>query len=461
MSDKQPKTQKYLPFPEESRGEAPRPTDGGSEPLTAKRRTESSASTGQWMEEVCSRLNLRLALKRVRANKGGPGIDGMTVAELPAYLKGHWPILQEQLLVGTYEPKPVKRVEIPKEGGGVRTLGIPCVLDRFIQQAVLQVLQPRWDPTFSDHSYGFRPGRSPHQAIARAQSFVAEGYAIVVDTDLKNFFDEVNHDMLMGRVAKRVADKRLLKLLRAFLNAGMMIGGVVSQRVKGTPQGGPLSPLLSNLLLDDLDRELERRGHRFVRYADDCNIYVRTARSGHRVMKSVKDFVTRKLKLKVNEEKSAVGTARERKFLSFRIGTSSEPTKRRIARQALTKFKMRVKERTRGTRGQSIEQVVEGLAVYLRGWIGYFGFCETPSTLRSLDAWVRRRLRCLLWRQWKTGKRRYQELRKRDVNADLAAKTAGSPQGPWHLSRSWALNYALPNAFFRSLGLPSLADRHA
>src|SRR5438876_872071 len=315
MSDRRQKNQLVLAFPAEGRSEAPRAAEEGTESLVAKRGTESSAITEQLMEEVCERENCKQALRRVRANKGSPGVDGMTVHKLAGHLKQHWPAIREQLLTGTYKPQPVKRVEIPKPDGGVRKLGIPTVLDRFIQQAVMQVLQRRWDRTFSEHSYGFRPGRSAHQAVAQAQQYIVAGYSWVVDLDLEKFFDRVNHDKLMGQVAKQVEDKRLLKLLRAFLNAGVMENGLVSPSVEGTPQGGPLSPLLSNLVLNELDRELERRGHRYLRYADDCNIYVRSQRAGQRVMESITRFITQKLKLKVNETKSAVARPQERKLL--------------------------------------------------------------------------------------------------------------------------------------------------
>jgi RNA-directed DNA polymerase len=410
------------------------------------------------MEEVVERKNLGEALKRVKVNKGSPGIDGRTVGALPGYLKEHWPTIREQLLSGTYRPQPVKRVSIPKPDGGTRNLGIPTVLDRFIQQAVLQVLQGRWDPTFSEHSYGFRPGRSAHQAVSRAQEYIAGGYGWVVDFDLEKFFDRVNHDRLMARVAQRVADKRLLKLLRAYLNAGVMEDGLVSPTREGTPQGGPLSPLLSNLVLDELDRELESRGHRFVRYADDCNIYVRSERAGQRVMESVKRFIHRRLKLKVNDSKSAVARPQERKFLGFSF-TAGKELKRRIAPKALRRFKERVRELTRRTRGVSLEQMVEETARYLRGWIAYFGYCQTPSVLNHLDSWIVRRLRCVAWKHWKRGRRRFTELRRRGVSKTLAAKTAGSAHGPWRLSRSPALSYALPDSFFRSLDLPKIALR--
>ena len=418
---------------------------------------ESPARTDRLMEEVCERENLKEALRRVKANKGSPGIDGMTVGVLADYLKQHWPAIREQLLNGSYKPQPVKRVEIPKPFGGVRKLGIPTVLDRFIQQAVMQVLQGRWDRTFSEHSYGFRPRRSAHQAVAQAQRYIAEGYSWLVDLDLEKFFDQVCHDKLMGQIAKRVADKRLLKLIRAFLNAGVMENGLISPSVKGTPQGGPLSPLLSNLVLDELDRELERRGHRFVRYADDCNICVRSERAGHRVMESITRFITQKLKLKVNEAKSAVARPRLRKFLGFSFTDGPEP-KRIIAPQALERFKRRIREITRRAKGVSIKTTIEELAPYMRGWRSYFGFCETPEVLVSLTRWIRLRLRSALWRQWKTPRRRRAALLELGVRPRLARNTAGSGKGPWHLARSKALSGGLSNAYFRSLGLPSLVE---
>ena len=354
-------------------------------------------------------------------------------------------------------PKPVKRVEIPKPDGGVRKLGIPTVLDRFIQQAVMQVLQQQWDRTFSESSYGFRPGRSAHQAVAQAQQYIAEGHGWCVDLDLEKFFDRVNHDKLMGQIAKRVEDKRLRKLIRTFLNAGVMENGLVSPSVEGTPQGGPLSPLLSNLVLDELDRELERRGLRFVRYADDCNIYVRSERAGQRVMESLTRFITTKLKLKVNEAKSAVARPQERKFLGFSFATGSG-VKRVIAPKALDRFKQRVREITRRAKGVSLEATMAELAPYLRGWRGYFGFCETPEVLIGLTRWVRLRLRAALWRQWKTPRRRRAALLNLGVRPQLASNTAGSGRGPWYLARAKALSVGLSNARFKSLGLPTLLD---
>lgn len=457
MGRKRRKNQLLLAFAAEGRDEFPRAAVEGTELPAAKQTTESPTQMGSLMEEVCQRDNLWKALKRVQANKGAPGVDGMTVRQLPKYLKRHWPKIRDQLLAGIYRPQPVKRVEIPKPDGGVRKLGVPTALDRFIQQAVQQVLGGRWDRTFSEHSYGFRPGRSAHQAVAQAQAYIAEGYGYTVDMDLEKFFDRVNHDILMGRVAKRMEDKRMLKLIRAFLNAGVMENGLVSPSDEGTPQGGPLSPLLSNLLLDDLDRELERRGLRFVRYADDCNIYVRSRRAGERVLPSITRFLTGKLRLKVNESKSGVARPAERKFLGFSFTRGKQP-KRRIAPKTLLRFKKRIRELTKRNRGVSLQRMVEQLRRYLIGWRGYFGFCQTPSVLRNLDSWIRRRLRCFQWKLWKRGKTRFAELRRRGVGKDLAAQTAGSSRGLWHISRSPALSIALPGAYFDSLGLPRLSE---
>ncbi|MEH2522205.1 MULTISPECIES: group II intron reverse transcriptase/maturase [unclassified Bradyrhizobium] len=422
---------------------------------------ERPAVAGPSMEDVVERENLKKALARVKRNKGTAGIDGMNVDDLSAYLKEHWPTVRVQLLEGIYKPQPVWRVEIPKPSGGMRLLGIPTVLDRFIQQAVMQVLQADWDGTFSETSFGFRPKRSAHQAVERAQTYIASGHAIVVDIDLEKFFDRVNHDILMGLVAKRVADKRILKLIRGFLTAGAMEGGLVSPTEEGTPQGGPLSPLLSNLMLDVLDKELEKRGHRFVRYADDCNIYVRSQKAGERVLAGIERFIEKRLKLKVNKAKSAVAKPSVRKFLGFSY-TSGRKPRRRVAPQAIARFKARIRELTRRTRGRSLAQIVKELSVYLIGWRGYFGFCQTPSVLRALEEWIRRRLRAIAWKQWKCGPARFAELRRCGVGRDLAARTAGSPRGPWRLASSPALTTAMPIAFFGSLGLTSITElRHA
>ena len=447
-----------LAFPAEDRGDAPKTVEEGTETLAAKRKSESPAGTERLMEEVCELENCKQALKRVMANKGSPGVDGMTVDQLPDYLKQHELEIGEQLRNGTYQPKPVLRVEIPKPEGGVRKLGIPTAVDRFIQQAVLQVLQKRWDPTFSEHSFGFRPGRSAQQAVHQAQQYIAEGHCWVVDLDLEKFFDRVNHDRLMAAVAARVADKRMLKLIRAFLEAGVMENGLVSAVDEGTPQGGPLSPLLSNLVLDELDQELERRGHHFARYADDCNIYVDSERAGQRVMESVTRFITNRLKLKVNQAKSAVARPRQRKFLGFSFTSEREP-RRRLAPKAIDRFKAKIRELTRRTRGISLQEMVKQVTTYLRGWLGYFSDCQTPSVLQRLESWLRRRLRSVVWKQWKRGRTRFRELRKRGVDKDLAAQTAGSPHGPWRIAQSPALTIALPNAYFAKLGLPPMVVR--
>jgi RNA-directed DNA polymerase len=436
--------QEVLAFPVEGRSDAPKTTEKGTETLVAKRKTESLAGTERLMEEVCELENCKQALQRVKANKGSPGVDGMTVDELPEYLKQHGPEIGEQLRNGTYQPQPERRVEIPKpDGNGVRKLGIPCALDRFVQQAVLQVLQKRWDPTFSEHSHGFRPGHSARQAVREAQQYIAEGHGWVADLDLEKFFDQVNHDRLLAAVAERVADKRMLKLIRAFLEAGVMEDGMVSPVDEGTPQGGPLSPLLSNLVLDELDRELERRGHHFVRYAADRNIYVSSERAGQRVMESITRFITQRLKLKVNQAKSAVARPGQRKFLGFSF-TSERKPRRRIAPKAIVRFKERIREQTQRTRGSSLTQMVKEIATYLRGWLGYFGDCQTPSVLQSLESWLRRRLRSVVWKQWKRGRTRFRELRKR---------------GPWRIANSPALSIALSNAYFAELGLPPMIVR--
>jgi RNA-directed DNA polymerase len=379
VGEQQQKSQYCLVFDGEDKGEAPKGPAEGTEAPPATDTSERSADDEYLMEKVCELANIEAALKHVLRNKGAPGADGMAVEDLPAHLETHWPAIRGRLLTGTYRPQPVRRVEIPKPGGGVRLLGIPTVQDRLIQQAVLQVIQPRWDGTFSDNSFGFRPGRSAQQAVARAQSYIEQGYGIVVDLDLEKFFDHVNHDILMSLVAKRESDKRLLKLIRAFLTAGIMEDGLVTRNEEGTPQGGPLSPILSNVMLDVLDRELESRKLHFVRYADDCNIYVRSLRAGQRVMESVKEFLTRKLKLKVNPEKSAVGKPSKRKFLGFSFQVVKDTVKRRLAPKTIERYKERVRDITGRNRGVSLQRMTAELASYINGWRGYFGFCQTPS----------------------------------------------------------------------------------
>jgi len=409
------------------------------------------------MEEVVERENLKAALRRVRQNKGGPGTDGMRTEELLPYLREHWARIREELLAGTYRPQPVKRQEIARRGGGSRRLGIPTVLDRFIQQATLQVLQPRFDPTFSEHSYGFRPGRSAKQAIAKAQRYVEEGRRGVVDVDLERFFDRVNHDVLMGRLAKRIEDKRMLRLIRRYLEAGVMAEGVVIERHEGTPQGGPLSPLLANVLLDEVDKELEKRGHAFVRYADDCNVYVRSRKAGERVMA----FLRKKygqLRLRVNEEKSAVARVITRRFLGIAFWRGAGGAlRRRVADKALEAMKDRVREITGRSRGRSVRQVVGELSRYLTGWRAYFRMAETPEVFRNLDEWIRHRLRQVHLRHWQTTQRAYEELRARGAPEELARRVGVRCQRWWYHS-THAVHIVLTKEYFDGLGVPRLAS---
>ncbi|MGY3621769.1 group II intron reverse transcriptase/maturase [Bradyrhizobium sp. USDA 10063] len=450
MNGKRQTNQQQLASGTEGRGETPAAATGGAEPSVAMTATESPAFPEHLMEEVCSRENLQRAWKRVQGNKRGPGVDGMTIDVAKAFLREHWPAIRLHLLNGNYQPRPVKRVEIPKPDGGVRRLGVPCVVDRLIQQAVLQVLQEQWDPTFSEHSYGFRPGRSAHQAVAQAQRYIAEGYDVVVDLDLERFFDRVNHDILMSRVAARVTDKRVLKLIRAYLNAGVLEDGLIRPVDEGPPQGGPLSPFLSNIVLDDLDKELARRGHRFCRCADDCNIYVRSHRAGERVMASITRLLTDKLRLTVNEAKSAVARPEERKFLGFSIANDALRRKRSLS------SKDRVRDITRRTRGTNLERIIKDLSPYLIGWRGYFAFCQTPRVLTNLEAWIRRRLRMYLWRQWRNGHKRFTELRRLGITKFAASIAAGSPTGLWRMSGHPAVQHALRNHFFDARGLPRI-----
>jgi group II intron reverse transcriptase/maturase len=399
-----------------------------------------------------------LALKRVRKNKGSPGIDGMTLEELPGHLAKEWTRLREELLAGSYQPKPVKRQEIPKSNGGVRELGIPTVLDRFIQQAILQVLQPKIDPSFSEHSYGFRPGRDAHGAVRAAQKYIQEGRTWVVDIDLERFFDRVNHDVLMGRVAKRVTDKRLLKLIRSYLVAGIMVHGVVMERDEGAPQGGPLSPFLANVLLDEVDKELERRGHAFCRYADDCNVYVRSERAGGRVMEALKKDYG-KLRLRVNESKSAVARPWDRKFLGYSFYETPEgEVRRRIAPKALVVMKDRIRQMTCRTRGRTLREVVRELREYLPGWRNYFRLSEGPwNPFLDLDKWIRRRLRMFQLSQWKNFRTIVRELRSRGVGPESAVAAARQVGRWWRTAAHPALHAAFPTRYFDSLGVPRLA----
>jgi group II intron reverse transcriptase/maturase len=408
------------------------------------------------MEPAVERRNCLAALKRVKANRGSPGIDGMTVEELPAYLKANWLRIREELLAGRYQPQPVKRVAIPKPGGGERELGIPTALDRFIQQLLLQVLQPQFDPTFSDASYGFRPGRRAHDAVRRAQGYVQEGRRFVVDVDLEKFFDRVNHDVLMGRLERRIADKRVLGLIRRYLSAGVLAQGITSERHEGTPQGGPLSPLLANVLLDEIDKELERRGHAFVRYADDLNIYVRSKAAGERVMAALRRLFAN-LRLTVNEAKSAVARATERQFLGFSLWVAKgRVVKRRIAPKAMSRMKDRVRQITSRSGGRSLTRVCEELGVYLAGWKAYFRSTETPGVLADTDKWVRHRLRALQLVHWKRGRTVYRELVARGMSHDAAAQVAANTRRWWRNS-AMAIHIALPRALFDRLGVPRLA----
>ena len=418
-----------------------------------------SKSANTLMEQALSSQNMREALKRVERNKGASGCDGMRVEELRPYLLKHWKGLKASLLSGTYRPKPVRRVEIPKPAGGVRLLGIPCVLDRLIQQAVLQILTPVFDPHFSPSSYGFRPGKRGHDAVRKARDYVLEGYEWVVDIDLEKFFDRVNHDMLLARVARRVSDKVLLGLIRQFLESGVLINGVVCASEEGTPQGGPLSPLLSNIVLDDLDKELESRGHKFVRYADDCNIYVRSLRAGERVKSSITSYLSNRLHLRVNESKSAVAPPWERKFLGFSL---LNHVKRhiRLAPQSSDKVKDKIRALTQRSRSVSMSERILKLNEYLGGWLGYFALAETPSFFRNLDGWIRRRLRLCLWKQWKHGKTRARRLRALGLSEHKVLMATGSCKGYWRTVSCSAIHEALNNAYWRGKGYVALYDRY-
>jgi len=409
------------------------------------------------MEAVCERGNLWLAYERVVKNKGAAGVDGIGVSAFKDHLKQHWPTIKAKLLAGGYIPSPVRRVDIPKPQGGVRTLGIPTLTDRLIQQALHQVLSPIFEPTFSASSYGFRPGRNAHQAVLAAQRYVAEGRRMVVDLDLEKFFDRVDHDLLLGRLAQKIGDRRVLQLIRRYLQAGMMAEGLVSPRTEGTPQGGPLSPLLSNILLTDLDRELERRGHAFCRYADDCNIYVRSQRAGERVLASLTRFLTQRLKLKVNTAKSAVACPWERKFLGYSL-TWHKASRRRIAPSSLQRLERRVRAVLKGARGRSLSNTIHELNPLLRGWAAYFKLTETKRALEELDGWIRHKLRCILWRQWKRPYTRARKLMQAGLTEQRAFRSAFNQRGPWWNSGASHMNQACRKSYFDRLGLVSLLD---
>ena len=423
---------------------------------SAARDAQPRQGDGDLLGQALSRENMARAWKRVKANKGSAGVDGRSVQQTGERLRDEWPAIRQRLLDGTYKPEPGLRVSLPKPNGGTRDLGIPTVVDRLIQQALLQVLQPLIDPTFSEHSYGFRPGRSAHQAVVAARAHVQAGYTWVVDVDLEKFFDRVNHDILMDRMAKRIGDKRVLRLIRRYLQAGILANGTYIERVEGTPQGGPLSPLLANVLLDEVDRELERRGHRFVRYADDCNVYVKSRRAGERVLQGLHALYA-KLRLKVNESKTAVAPAHGRKFLGYRLVRSNGGVvKLGVSKEALQRLKDRIRDITRRTLGRSMTQVVAELRRYLPGWRAYFTLVETSSIWRPLDDWIRRRLRALHLRQWRYGPRIYQALRALGADSDVAAKVAALRRGPWG-SSTGPINVVLDLAYFDGLGVPKLS----
>src|SRR5512139_2136991 len=449
-------------IPEDSRKVA-----GGTREDTERERQTSTVEKGETqpgakvlMEEVLRRENMLRALRRVRSNKGAPGIDGMTVEELVSYLKREWPRIREELLKGTYEPAPVRRTEIPKPSGdGMRPLGIPTVLDRMIQQAILQVLTPIFDPHFSESSYGYRPGRCGQDAVKAAQGYAGAGYRFVVDLDLEKFFDRVNHDVLMARVARRVKDKRLLRLLRRYLESGVMVGGVIQEREEGTPQGGSLSPLLSNILLDELDKELEGRGRRFCRYADDCNIYVRSKAAGERVMESVTRFLEKRLRLKVNRDKSAVGRPWERNFLGYTM-TWHRQAKLKVSTDSMKRVKGKIRELMRKGRGCSLARVIGELTPLLRGWINYFRLSTVKIAFEELDGWIRRKLRCILWRQWKKPRTRAKKLIKQGIERARAFTCAYNGRGAWWNAGASHMNIAFPAKWFTQQGLMSLLAEH-
>ncbi len=426
-------------------------------PSTCRQTKAELQQTSELMETVLERGNMLLAYQRVVENKGSAGVDGIGIAEFKDHLKQHWPTIKAKLLAGSYMPSPVRRVDIPKPQGGVRTLGIPTLTDRLIQQALHQVMSPIFESGFSESSYGFRPGRSAHQAVKAARQYMSEGRRFVVDMDLEKFFDRVNHDLLMGRLMKKIGDKRVLSLIRRYLQAGMMTDGIARPRTEGTPQGGPLSPLLSNILLTDLDWELEKRGHAFCRYADDCNIYVKSRRAGERVKASITRFLEEVLKLTVNEGKSAVARPWERKFLGYSMTWHKKP-KLRIASASFQRLKGRIREVLRGARGRNLQKTISELTPILRGWMAYFRLTETRKVVEELDGWVRRKLRCILWRQWKRRYTRARNLMKAGLKEDRAWRSVSNQRGPWWNSGASHMNHALPKSYFDRLGLVSLLD---
>ena len=431
---------------------------GAETDVTTRRRTKAEwAQEGGLMDTVCERGNLMLAYDRVVKNKGAAGVDGIGIAEFKEHLKQHWPTIKAKLLTGEYMPSAVRRVDIPKPQGGVRTLGIPTLTDRLIQQALHQVLLPIFEAGFSESSYGFRPGRNAHQAIKAARQYVAAGRRVVVDMDLEKFFDRVNHDLLMQKLSTKIDDGRVLRLIRRYLEAGMMADGMVSQRTEGTPQGGPLSPLLSNILLTELDRELERRGHAFCRYADDCNIYVKSQQAGERVMASITRFLADTLKLTVNAAKSAVARPWERKFLGYSLTWHKAP-KLRIAPTSLKRQEDKIRAVLKGARGRSLTKVIDELNPILRGWVAYYKLAETKQALEEMDGWLRRKLRCMLWRQWKRPYTRAKNLMRAGLKEERAFCSAFNQRGPWWNSGASHMNQAFPKSFFDRLGLVSLLD---
>ena len=458
--DKAETTRAEMPGPPQRVGDGIAESMSLVRPTCAEPAGKIADEASMLIEQVVCRENMLAAYRRVVRNKGAAGVDGMTVQQLWGFCQAHWEGVREQLLSGTYRPQPVRKVEIPKPGGsGVRMLGIPTVLDRMIQQALLQVLTPLFDPTFSEHSFGFRPGRSTHQAVRSARSHMACGYRWVVDMDLEKFFDRVNHDVLMARVARRVKDRRVIVLIYRYLRSGMMEGGLVSPRSQGTPQGGPLSPLLSNILLDDLDKELERRGHRFVRYADDCNVYVRSRRAGERVLRRLERYLRERPRLTVNREKSAVDRPWNRAFLGYSVTWHRQP-KLKVAPKSVKRLKQKLRDMFRRGRGRNIGRLIAELTPQVRGWVAYFRLSEVKGVFDELDQWVRRKLRRVLWKQWKRPRTRARELARRGVDREQAHRTAHSGYGPWRCAGFSAMNRAVPTSALRRLGLVSLLDEH-